>query len=322
MIPRTLLLAAPGYVVDGSNNKIRVKGKITVALRWSADNISDSLKGAFSKVVTNRWVEATFTPLYYDATDTTATLFPYISLLAAATPPGFQIFTTSDVPWKFVGENGVTITFKAAAVTTMPSIFCGVQKDMLGQVTVTGVNATGTDPTSSSSFYAIQTAQSFTYPAIPSTAYLGRQKWTAVYGADTDWSSFSALAGFSISHELGLKWITDNGQNIGALITGYRPMCDFIPMGPTIAEIVGEMAFSGTGGVGGSVVPGQGQRYDANSADLVISGAITSTVTLKNATIESSEFAMASDDLNVSTVKMIGNVGNNSGANVAGLVLA
>lgn len=312
MIARSNLMAGPGYVIAPGPVSFRVAGLIKVELVWEADNIKDALKGAFTKVVKNRYLRATFTPLYRDATNTDAIFFPYISLLA--TPLGTQIFTTSDQNWVFVANSGLSITFKAGAVTQMPTIFAGANSPIFGQMTVIGVNATGTDTTSSSSFYAQSTGNSFTPPAIPGTATLLRQKWTAAYGSNTGWASFQSYNGFAITHELGLSPIYDNGQQIGALLTGYRPMCKATPTGNTIAQLLSQMAFSGSGAA-------QGQRYDANENDLVLSGAVAGSITLKNASIEAGEVNMDADVLHQGPVSFIGNVGDNSGANVAGLIL-
>jgi hypothetical protein len=314
MISRATLLAGSGYGIAPGSVSFRCAGTIKVTLKWNSVNVTDALKGPFDKIVTDRWLEATFTPLYYDPTNTTAIFFPWISL--QATPPGVtQIFGTTDEPWSFVGNNGITITFKAGAVTAMPTIDTSIDKPFFGQMTVIGINATGTDPSSASSFYSISSGNTFTPPAIPGTAVLARQKWSAVFGSNSGWSAFQAYEGFQISHELGLKWITDSAQRIGALLTGYRAMAKCIPSGNTLAQLASQMAFSGTGAI-------QGQRYTADENDLIISGAVSGTITAKNSSIESGEINFAAEVLNQGEVAFITNVGDNSGANVASLILA
>lgn len=312
MISRSTLLAGPCYVTFGGAS-FRLAADAKLQLVWEAQNVSDALKGPFTKVVTNRKLVLTGTPLYYDPSNTTTIFFPYISLLA--TPPGTQIFGTSDGACSVVGNNGLTILMKAAAVTKMPNLSAGADKPILDGIEITGVNATGTDPSSSSSFYTISTSNAFTPPTIPAASVLARQKWSAAYGSVTGFTAFQSYDGFAITHELGLTWVKDNGQDIGAFLTGYRAMCKCTPSANTIAQLAAAMAFSG-----GSAA--QGQRYDSNAADLIISGAISGTITLKNASIESSEASFAPGVLNQGQISFITNVGDNAGANVASLILA
>jgi predicted enzyme related to lactoylglutathione lyase len=322
MISRAQLLAGPGYITFKTASW-RMASDLKVMLKWTAQDVTDALKGPFTKVVTDRWIEVTGTPLYYDPTTTNGIFFPYISL--ASTPPGTQIFGAADSACSIVGNDGKTITLAAAAITSMPSLHLGADRAIYGPITIIGVPATGTDPSTATSFYqatANWLSNSFTPPAIPATATLARQKWSAVYGADTGWSSFQAFKGFEISHELKLKWHEDNGQRVGATLAGYRAMCKCQPSANTIDQMATEMLFAGTAGVGGHVVASQGQRYSANSADLIISGASSGTVTLKNATMEAGEINFSAEELNQGEVTFITNVGDSSGANVASLLLA
>ena len=301
----------------GATN-FRVKGLITAKLAWAADNITDSLKGPFTKVVKDRWVEVDFTPLYYDPSDTTTLLFPWIS--QAATPLGTQMFTSSDDPWSIVGQNGDTIVLSAAAVVKMPDLNLAADKDIMGPCQIIGINATGSDPSSATSFYTISTGNSFTYPAVPSTATLARQKWSAAMSSGaTGFTAFQSFTGFQITHELGINWdaCRDSGQRIGALFTGYRTMAKCQPSANTMAQLNTAMLFSGTGA-------SQGQRYDTNSKmkDLVISGATSATVTVKNATIETGQINFAAEQLRQGEVGFISNIEDSSGAPVDSLVLA
>jgi hypothetical protein len=311
MISRTNLIAGPCYITMGGQ-AWRMASDTTVDFVVETQEIMDNLAGDFTEIVTNRYLQIQGTPLYYDTTDTTAIFLPYISL--AATPVGTQIFGTTDAACTITANSGLTIVGKACAVTKMPDLNLGADKPIFGALEIIGVNATGADPTTSSSFYAVSTGNSFTPPAIPGTATLARQKWTAVWGSVTGFSSFQSYDGFSITHKLGLKWITDNGQRIGALLTGYRPLCRCTPSANTIANYLAAVPFSGSGAA-------QGQQLAA-TADLVISGAVAGTITLKNAALKGAQVKFGGDALHQGPVQFVGTVGFSSGANVASLIVA
>lgn len=309
MITRSRIIAGPAYCKFGTTSW-RSSGKVSSVPTLETISIKDPLSGTTRAIVKNRYWKSSHVPLYYDPTVTNPVFFPWLSV--AATRPGAEIFG-ADTVFNALGNNGDTIGYTAAAVTKMPDLFLGVEKDFYASpIEFTGVNSTGADFATESNLHTIQTGQSFTAPAVPGTSVLGRQKYTAVWGTYAGFTSFQGFAGFTITHELELHPVTDNGQLIGYLFQSYRAMAKVVASANTMEQMVTAMVLAGTGAA-------QGQDISAASADLVISGASGVTATIKGAALVSGGFEFGPDTLRQGE---IGFVSTNPAGTNAGLVLA
>lgn len=299
----------------------RMASDTTVDFVTETQVVKDMLRGGYTRVVTNRYLDISGTPLYNDATNTTALFFPYISI--AATKIGFQIYGATDTSLQIIGNTGLSILAAAVAVTQMPALNLGADKPVYGPMKWKGINATGTDPSSASSFYTVATNTSFTPGAIAGTSTLARQKWSAVWGAVGAWAAFQSYDGFMISHGLELSWRKDNGQDIGAKLIGYIPSCRCTPAGPitTLGNALTEMPFSGPNSAA-TVTAGQGQTTDLNISDLVLSGAVAGTITLKNMNLKSVQTVFAGDKEHNGPHVFEGNIEDSSGTPSAGIVFS
>jgi hypothetical protein len=242
----------------------------------------------------------------------------------AATPPGTLVGGAADTPWTVVGQDGTNFSILAGGVTKMPEITCAADKDIFGPMTVTGYPITGSDPSTASSFYTVSASNAFSPPAIPTTSYLLRSKWTAVYGANTGWTSFQAYDGFKITHDLKLSVKKDNGQRIAHTLSSYRAMCQFRPAGPSALQLfgatgaLGQIAFQGPGAA-------QGQRLSTNNqADLILTGVGNGSpvITVKNIGITSAKTNFSNEELRSGEIAVITGDPTSAGAAVASLHLA
>lgn len=312
-IARSLLTGGPAYVAYGPtpvNFQLADDSKVETAM--VTDVISAALYGKFDETYKDMIVRASGTPLFYDASATAATFFPYIS--QAGAPIGGSIFGSSDVPVTWASNNGDNILIRAGAIGKMPDLFLGVDKPMLGPLEIWGVVGTGLDPSSANSYYTLSTGNAFTAPAIPGTSVLGRQKWTAAFGSATGLTSFQAQEGWQITHELELLPITIQGRTVDFHLASYRSMAKCKPAGPTMANIDAALKAQGS-------LP-HGGRLSANASDLVITGAQSGVVTVKNAVLKTAGYVFGAKALRQDEIGFVGTLAIGTGAASAGMTLS
>ena len=121
-------------------------------------------------------------------------------------------------------------------------------------------------------FYALQTT-AWSQADYPTSNE--EEMFTAAWGAVTGFTSMFAENGFKLAHELKLDPVKQGNVTVDYRINGYRGMVSFLPQQPTTTQLLSALTYQGTGG-------GPGARRSSNAADLVITGASTASVTLKN----------------------------------------
>jgi hypothetical protein len=304
-IARSLLAGGPAYVnFNGANIPLGEDSRLEIAPVNTV--ISGALYGEVDEAYTDLVVKGTGTPLTYD---NLAVLWPYLQPTI-----GQRIFGNSDTPFSWLSNNGDLITVTAGAVTKMPDLILSVDKPAIGPLELSGVVGSGLDPSHANAYYSIATGQAFSGPAVTTTK-IPRQKYTAAWGSITGFTSFQAQEGWTITHELKLAPVKIQGRTVDMMITSYRAMAKCRPAEPTMANIDAGLLAQGTAAV-------HGAKLSSLAADLVISGAQSMTVTVKNAALKGAGFVFAGKALRNGEIGFVSTINVTSGTATAALVLA
>ena len=303
-ISRSLLAGGPAYVnFNGANIPLGEDSRLEIAPVNSV--VSAALYGDMDEVYTDLIVKGTGTPLTYD---NLAALWPYLQPVI-----GSRIFGNADAPFQWLSNNGDVITVRAGAVTRMPDLILGVEKPGIGPVEFSGVVGNGLDPSASNSYYTLQTGQAFSAPAITASK-IPRQKYTAAWGSYAGFASFQAQDAWTITHELKLAPVKIQGRTVDMKITSYRAMAKCMPAEPTMAQIDTALGAQG-------VMP-HGAKLSSMAADLVIAGAQTVSVTVKNAALKTAGFVFGGKPLRNGEIGFVSTINVSTGTATPALVLA
>jgi hypothetical protein len=297
-VTRSTLLGGPCYAAFNSQN-IQFAGDVAVDAPVVWDDVETALYGKIDKIYRDLIVKAKGQPRFYD-TAALATLFPYIAGVPGTVYPG-----STDVPCALNSSNGDTISLTSTIVGKMPDFVLGVGSPVLNEMEFWGVIGNNANPSSSTAYFSKSTGNSYNNPAVPGTAYLGNQEFTAAWGSVAGLTSFQAQDKWSVSHELDLQPVVIQGRTRAFRLVSYRAMAACKPLGPTMAQIDAALYAQGAGANGG-------YRGSTNGANLVISGSSNMTITIGNAFMVSEGFVFGSKPLRY------GEVGWVSSLNITG----
>jgi hypothetical protein len=283
-VTRSQLTGGPAYAAFNSKN-IAFANDSTVETALVTDVVETSLYGSIDEIYKDMIVKAGGTPLFYD-TANLSTMFPYIAAAIGTVFPGLADKTAV---WN--SNNGDIITIASALVGKMPDLELGVDGPILGPMELWGIIANGEDPSTANTYYTLGTG-SYANPAVPGTAVLGRQEFTAAWGTISGFTDFQAQDKWTISHELKLEPILVQGRTRAFRLLSYRCMARCKPVGPTMANIDAALFAQGSGAAGG-------MRLSANSASLVITGSSSMTVTIGNAALKTAGYVFGGKPLRV-----------------------
>lgn len=272
-ITRGTVTRGPAYATWNSAS-FHFAGDSKIDIAPTLSEVRAALYGKIDETVTDLLVKCTGTPLTWTSL---SVLFPYLTPTV-----GQRIYGDTDKPLVWAANNGDVITVTSAAITKMPDLTLGVDKDILGPVEFTGVVANGADPESANSYYTITTGQSFSAPTLDVTK-LTRQKYTAAWGSFAGFTSFQSQDTWNISHELEIEPVKIQGRTIDMVIASYRCMAKCKPAEASMANIDAALLIQGTGAKAG-------RRLSSNAADLVITGQNLVSITLKNAALRTAGF--------------------------------
>jgi hypothetical protein len=298
-VTRSTLLGGPCYAAFNSNN-IQFVGDVAVEAPVVWDDVETALYGKIDKIYRDLVVKAKGTPRFYD-TAALSTMFPYIAGVPGTLYPG-----ATDVACAFNSNNGDTISLTSAIVGKMPDFLLGVGPPVLGDMEFLGVIGNSTNPSSSTAYFAKSTGNSYSNPAVPGTAYIGNQEFTAAWGSVAGFTSFQAQERWSVSHELDLQPVVIQGRTRAFRLVSYRAMAKCKPLGPTMAQIDAALDAQGSGAAGGN-------RGSSNGANLVISGSSNMTVTIGNAFMAGEGFVFGSKPLRYGEVGWVSSLAIGSG---------
>ncbi|HEX4122889.1 MAG TPA: hypothetical protein VH619_19915 [Verrucomicrobiae bacterium] len=296
---RTTLTGGPAYAVFNSKN-IQFVGDSSVEAPMTWEDIDTALYGKIDKIARDLVVKAKGRPRFYD-TAALSTLFPYLSGVNGALYPG-----STDVPCTWNSNNGDTITITSAIVGKMPELELGVNGPVLGEMEIWGVIGNGMDPSTSASYFSKSTGNSFTNPAVPGTAVIGNQEFTASWGSIAGFTSFQAQDKWTVSHELDLQPVEIQGRTRAFRFVSYRALAKCKPLGPTMAQIDAALYAQGSGAAGG-------YRLSTNAANLVISGSNSMIITLGNAGMVTEGFVFGGKALRQGEVGWVSSLSIGSG---------
>jgi len=297
-VTRSQLTGGPAYAAyNGKNIQFAEDSHVETGL--VTDVVEASLYGAMDEIYKDLIVKAAGRPLFYD-TAAVATLFPYLGAAIGTVYPG-----SSDLACAWNSNNGDTVTLTSALIGKMPELELGVEGPVLGRMEIWGVIGNGDNAGAANSYYTFQTGQSYSNPAVPGTAVLGRQEFTAAWGSIAGFGSFQAQDKWTVSHELKLEPVTIQSRTRAFRLGSYRVMAKCKPLGPTMAQIDAALYAQGGGAAGG-------YRLSTNAANLVISGSSNMTVTLGNAALKTAGYVFGGKPLRV------GELGWVSTLNIAG----
>jgi hypothetical protein len=282
-VTRQQLTGGPAYAAFNGKN-IAFAADSDVRTDLVTDVIGTSLYGDVDEIERDFIVKATGTPLFYDTAAIT-TLWPYLAPVAGTVYPG-----ATALPCAWNSNNGDVITMASAIIGKMPDLVLGVESPVLGPMEIWGVLPFGTDPGAANAYYTLQTGQSYGNPAVPGTAVLGRQEFTANWGSIAGFAPFQAQDQWTISHELKLEPVLTQGRTRGFKIASYRAMAKCKALGPTMAQIDAALYTQGAGA-------GGGYRLSTNAANLVITGSNSMTITIGNAALKTAGYVFGGKPL-------------------------
>jgi len=308
-VTRSQLTGGPAYATFNSQN-IQFAEDSTVETALVTDVVSASLYGDVDEIYKDLIVKAVGRLLFYD-TAALATIFPYLAGVIGTVYPG-----SADKPCGWNSNNGDVITLTSALIGKMPDLELGVDGPVLGRMEIWGVIGNGDNPSTASSYYTIQTGQSYSNPAVPGTAVLGRQEFTAAWGSITGFASFQAQDKWTISHELKLEPVTIQSRTRAFRLVSYRAMAKCKPLGPTMSQIDAALDAQGSGA--------SGLRLSTNSANLIIAGSSSMTVTLGNAALKTAGYVFGGKPLRVGELGWVStlNIASGGAPSQAALTLA
>jgi hypothetical protein len=309
-VTRSQLAGGPAYANFNSQN-IQFTEDSTVETALVTDVISASLYGDVDEIYKDLIVKAAGRPLFYD-TAALATIFPYLAGAVGTAYPG-----STDKPCAWNSNNGDVITLTSGLIGKMPDLELGVDGPVLGRMEIWGVIGNGDNASTANSYYTLQTGQSYSNPAVPGTAVLGRQEFTAAWGSIAGFTSFQAQDKWTISHELKLEAVTIQGRTRAFKLASYRVMAKCKPLGPTMSQVDAALYAQGTGAAGGG-------RLSTNAANLVITGSSSMTVTLGNAALKTAGYIFGGKPLRLGELGWVSTLGiaNGGTPSQAALTLA
>jgi hypothetical protein len=298
-VTRSTLTGGPAYAAFNSKT-IQFAEDSAVETALVTDVVETSLYGAVDEIYKDMIVKASGRPLFYD-TAVLSTIFPYLGAAVGATYPG-----SSDLPCAWNSNNGDVITLTSAFVGKMPDLELGVDGPVLGRMEIWGVIGNGDSPATANSYYTLQTGQSYSNPAVPGTAVLGRQEFTAAWGSVSGFASFQAQEKWTISHELKLEPVTIQGRTRAFKLAGYRVMAKCKPLGPTMAQIDAALYAQGSGAAGG-------YRLSTNAENLVLTGSGSMTMTVGSAALKTAGYVFGGKPLRLGELGWVSSLNINSG---------
>lgn len=303
-VARSTLAGGPAHITVSSAD-IHLLDDAKLELAPSTQDIETSMYGVVDETVEDLVIKASGTPLEYA---NLAVLFPYLTFVK-----GQRIFGNADVPLVYKSNNGDVITLKATALTKMPSLFLGVDKPILGDAEWTAVLADGANPEDASSYFTIQTAQTYT-PVAVTKGNIKRQRYSAVWTGIAGFTAFQAQDGWTIDFELKLEPVKIQARTVDMKIMNVRCMAKCMPQGPTMAQIDTALKQQGTGA-------DAGHRLGASVADLVITGSGVSA-TIKNAALKTAGFVFGGKPLRIGELGWVSTLVVSTGTATAVAVIA
>lgn len=156
-VPSTI--EGPCLVQLGSGNSAVVfesKDDVKLQITDETEDVSTKTRGVLGQKLKGRKIEVKFKPVKWSAF---STLFAVLKLTR-----GQSVFGKANTPATIFGIDGQKVELPRAAITGIPSIGCGVGKELLGEFTLTGLVDPSKPYSDLSSLVKISAA---TFPSLP-----------------------------------------------------------------------------------------------------------------------------------------------------------
>lgn len=277
------IIGGPAVVIfDGVT--YYTEGDIEIAVDKRTRDQTTSVFGKVDHVLLDVRVEIRFRPTMW-VSASLSKLVPYLS-----TAIGTRVFGDTDkaVVIQSVTE-GNKWTFSRGAVTGPPTLGFGVEKDTIGQMTITALKANATALSSSGAVAAI--ASSAFSDTSFNPALLFDVPPSVTYGAGAILDAADTEDGVNISFTPSFEDVMSDQEGILDMrLTGYSAEASFIPIGVAHADLLSLMQLDGTSMVRGAKL---GTGF---GADLVVEGLNDGepTVTLHQAHVVPSSIRFSS----------------------------
>jgi hypothetical protein len=258
---RTTLIQEPGLVTFGSAYFYSV-GPITVDLVEERNPIPSDAFGDLEQRVIDRRVEIKFTPI--GELEALSVLFPHGSKTLGA-----SLFPSSDAACVIDTPSGKRLTVHNAAITSQPTLICGHDKTLFGEVTITGLIRKDYEPNDAAAYFTYATGQTYPGDANISLAAIKTLGYKAAWGASSPWDEFFSQAGFTLTTDISTEAVMVDGHGtVDMRVSNLVATVAATPVGISVSDIITKRAFQGSGNqLGQSRVSGD---------DLIITNALGS----------------------------------------------
>lgn len=250
-----MIIAGPAYIVKktGANSTAVFKSEtdITVELTKETKERRASHLGKFDEILLAVKAEIKFKPIEWD---NLSVLFPWTEMKL-----GQALFGDTEYDTKIYSADGQLYTFHKTAITSSPAIGCGVEKDLLGECTITALISSDKTFADTDALYS-RTAATFNPPAL-SEDKIFSIPFKVKYGT----TEVETEEGVDI--ELSVSTAERKKDSVGLfdyIFTGLEATAKFKPTNCTEAQY--EALAKPQGGVG------RGKSLRSISSDLVIFG--------------------------------------------------
>jgi len=255
-IQRSTIIRGPAIVkFDGA--VFYTEGDITATPDIETFEIPTSVFGKVDERVSNILIDIEFTPAGEWAN--LAKMFPH-----ASPSIGDSIFGATDKNLVIHTKAGKELTYKAAALTQMPSIILSTTKTLLGPMKFTCIGAD--NEAWSAAAHRVAIADLAFSDTSFDPANILTQPYAVAWGSTPPWDAIETEEGITIETDMQLEPVpTDSFGTVDMTLAGLSVSARFKPVGVNEQQITDLMKIQGTGAARGS-------SLNANSNDLNIIG--------------------------------------------------
>lgn len=297
-IQRESILRGPGAAKLGTVQLFDKDG-ISADVETPTFDINVSAFGNLDTRMADALGRVTLTPCGNISAPLLAALYPY------QTPNlGAEIFGSADVPCEVHSIAGTKVTFKAAAVTRMPSIRLSAKQTLFGgPVEITCVIANNADRDDEESLYVMATEA---FSGSVDRTEIKCLPVAATWGITAPWDNIRTSDGWTIDFDLTLTpEVVDDIGTIGMKLDAVTARARCTPVGITEAQILAARRVQGTGRhIGATMRTG-------NDLNLVATGGVT--VSLKDAALVSGPISWGAGTLRAGEIGFVAHREINAG---------
>ncbi|NOS70053.1 MAG: hypothetical protein HOP33_08990 [Verrucomicrobia bacterium] len=282
-------------------------GPINISINEETAQIATAMHGRVTEQLVDQTAEITCKP--FDNWGSLATLFPArigakVGATAAALVIGGRPHGAADLATKVWTPDGRLYDAVRTAVVGHPSLHLGIGKALFGDVKVSVIGATGIAMGASGYLF---TANAITESAAAdpggnmTMSDFIRGAWIGAWGAVTGFTAIEAEDEWTVETSVKYSALKVQGRTLAMKLDSVGFMAKVKPYGPTHTQI--------TGIVGGHT---QGQRL--GSADLILTGPSSKTITLKNAELRGAGFNFGGTSLGTGEIGFVNEMQFTAGA--------